>query len=401
MKTTSSRLSAIAAGVSLVLAIPTPAQAQKALGDRPVKPFFHWTLTEQQARFPAIEKTYQTTTIQKGAAVHELPASAKPIEPRILHAGRMTSLQDFMSANKISGVIAVKDGQVVLEKYADGQRPEDRWPSTGLAQAMTSTLIGAAIKEGWIRSQYDAVQRYLPELKGTAYEDVSLRRLMSMSSGVKWNNSYVLGDSDESKLASAMRAPGGLNPTVALAGKLAREAEPGQKHLSKSVDADLAGLALSSALAGKTLSQYASEKIWAPYGMERDAVWTVDAAGQEKASGPLSMTLRDAARFGQFLLDDGRIGDKQVLPSGWISEATSNQLNKGATGQAGYFWTPGADGSFEANGLYGQGFYVNPSEKLVIVVNGFSLLPDDPVQATARAALVSAVRKELTGRGQT
>src|SRR5262249_11804015 len=150
-----------------------------------------WTPKQQLERYPAIEKVYQTATIKKGDKVHDLPAASTQINPKVSYSGKTSSVDDFMAANRVTGLIAVKDGKVVLEKYALGRKPTDRWTTFSVAKSITSTLVGAAIKDGWIRSEYDDITYYLPELKGTAYDGVSLREAMTMQSGVKWNEEYA------------------------------------------------------------------------------------------------------------------------------------------------------------------------------------------------------------------
>jgi CubicO group peptidase (beta-lactamase class C family) len=388
-----SRLSAIAAAAFIST---TPALAQKPLGKDPVPSILTWTQKQQLERYPAIEKVYQVAAIKKGDKVRDLPAATAQINPSVSHAGKTSSVDDFMTANRVTGLIAVKDGKVVLEKYALGRKPEDRWTSFSVAKSITSTLVGAAIKDGWIKSYYDPIIRYLPELKGTAYDGVSLRQAMTMQSGVKWNEDYADPKSDVAR-ASQQPFKGGHpianNPLIQYMAKLPRPTEPGKKFNYNTGETDLVGLALARALAGKSLAQYASEKIWAPFGMEQDAVWMVDKAGQERGGCCISATLRDYARIGLFMLGGGKIDGKDILPAGWVEEATSNQLNPGVEGSYGYFWWPADDGkSYRASGIFGQGIYVYPEESLVIAINSAATKASDRAQGQARAALINAVR---------
>jgi CubicO group peptidase (beta-lactamase class C family) len=397
-----SRLSALAA---VAVLSTTPALAQKPIGKEQVASILTWTPKQQLERYPAIEKVYQTATIKKGDKVRELPAATSQINPKVSYSGRTSSVDDFMAANRVSGLIAVKDGKVVLEKYALGRKPTDRWTTFSVAKSITSTLVGAAIKDGWIRSYYDDITYYLPELKGTAYDGVSLREAMTMQSGVKWNEKYADRKSD---VAQAGQQPfeGGHpivnNPLLQYMAKLPRATEPGKTFNYNTGETDLVGLALARALAGKSLAQYASEKIWAPYGMEQDAIWMVDKAGLERGGCCISATLRDYARIGLFMLGGGKIDGKEILPAGWVEEATSNQLNKGVEGNYGYFWWPSDDGkSYRAAGIFGQGIYVYPEENLVIAINSAATKASDRAQGRARNALVQAVRDAANARPET
>jgi CubicO group peptidase (beta-lactamase class C family) len=299
----------------------------------------------------------------------------------------------------------VKDGRVVLEKYALGRKPEDRWTTFSVAKSITSTLVGAAIKDGWIDSYYDDITYYLPELKGTAYDGVSIREAMTMQSGVKWNEDYADRRSDVAQ--SGQQAFTGWhpiehNPLLRYMAKLPRAEEPGKVFSYNTGETDLVGLALYRALAGKSLAQYLSEKIWAPFGMEQDAVWMVDKAGLERGGCCISATLRDYARFGLFMLGGGKIDGTDILPEGWVGEATSNQLNAGVEGNYGYFWWPSEDEkSYRASGIFGQGLYVYPEENLVIAVNSAATRASDRGQGQARNALVQAVRNAASKLPQT
>jgi CubicO group peptidase (beta-lactamase class C family) len=236
------------------------------------------------------------------------------------------------------------------------------------------------------------VTRYIPELKDSAYEGVNLRELISMSSGVKWNEDYTDPNSDVSR-AGAEDPKGGLNPLVEYMSKLPRESEPGAKFVYKTGETDMAGIVLSRALAGKTISQYASEKVWGPFGMEQDAIWMVDRAGHERGGCCMSMTLRDYGRIGLFMLGGGKIGDKSVLPAGWTDEATTNQIKGPAGASYGYFWWPRQAPDYEAIGVFGQGIAIYPEDNLVIAINSAMPKASDRRQSEAKAALFSAIRK--------
>lgn len=390
------RLTATAA---VALALASPAFAQKPITKPPVASILTWTQKQQLERYPAIEKVYEVATIKKGDKVRELPLAATQIDPKIKVGAKTSTIDTFMTDNRVTGVIAIKDGKVVLEKYALGRKPTDRWTSFSVAKSVTATLIGAAVKDGYITSIYDPVTKYIPELEGSAYDGVSLRRLMTMTTGVKWNEDYANPKSD---VALAGFAPwtGGVNPLVGYMSKLKRETTPGAKWVYKTGETDLAGLALGRALAGKGLAQYASEKLWAPYGMEQDAIWMVDKAGQERGGCCMSMTLRDYARIGLFMLGGGVIDGKSILPAGWVEDATANHVPKAQAekkGDAyGYFWWPMADG-YRAVGIFGQGIYIFPEENLVIAVNSAMVKASDRAQGQKTQAFIGAIRTAANG----
>lgn len=393
-----------AATIGGSLLVAPSALAQKPVGGQDVASILFWTQKQQLERYPAIEKTYEVRTIAKGPNVRPLPLADRQINPTISFNGRASEIDAFMKDNRISGVIALKDGQIVLEKYALGRKPEDRWTTFSVAKSLTSILVGAAIEDGWIDSVYDPVTKYLPELAGSAYDGVSLHRLMSMTTGVAWSEDYTNPRSD---VALASQAPYlgphpiSGNPLMKHMQGLRREAEPGKKWVYKTGETDLAGLALVRALSGKPLSVYASEKLWRPFGMEQDAVWMVDKAGIERGGCCMSATLRDYARMGLFLLGDGQIDATRVLPEGYLDAATTNRIPAAARrpGESyGYFWWPREDGAgYAARGIFGQGIEIYPEENLVIVVNSAMPKASDRTQSQKIQALTQAIRQAANG----
>ena len=219
---------------------------------------------------------------------------------------------------------------------------------------------------------------------------------------MKWDENYA---SQQSDVARASTAPftGGHpvvnNPLLQYMAKLPKKTEPGQEFVYKTGETDLAGMVLVRALAGKSLAQYASEKVWAPYGMEQDGIWMQDKAGLDRGGCCMSMTLRDYGRIGQFMLGGGKIDGKDILAPGWVEESTKNHApaKSRENGESyGYFWWPMEDG-YRAVGIFGQGIYVYPEENLVIAMNSAMPKASDRVQSQKTAALISAVRAAANG----
>jgi CubicO group peptidase (beta-lactamase class C family) len=171
--------------------------------------------------------------------------------------------------------------------------------------------------------------------------------------------------------------------------RLGRAHPPGTTWHYNTSETNLMGIVVARA-AGQPLAAYLSEKIWKPYGMERDAVWMVDRGGLELGGCCISMTLRDYGRVGQFMLDGGMAGAKPVLPDGWVGEATKVQIANGLTGY-GYFWWIGPE-AFEAEGIYGQSILVYPKDRLVVVINSAWARADDDADWLAMQAFQKAVR---------
>jgi CubicO group peptidase (beta-lactamase class C family) len=223
---------------------------------------------------------------------------------------------------------------------------------------MTSTLVGAALKDGFIASLDDPVTKYLPQLGGSAYEGVTVRQLMTMTSGVKWNEDYTDPASGIARFSAEPLEPG-VNASVSYMRKLPREAAPGSKWVYKTGETHLLGVLITAATR-QPLAEYLSAKIWAPYGMEQPALWATDRTHHELAGCCLLAGLRDYARFGQFVLDGGRIDGRAVVPDGWFEQATRQQAASKNPGWGyGYQWWTTGGGAFAAIGIHGQLIYID------------------------------------------
>ncbi len=288
----------------------------------------------------------------------------------------------FFRSNRVSGLLILKNDQIVYETYQYGNTPATRWMSMSLAKSITSTLFGAAIKDGLIGSIDDPVTEYVPRLTGSAYDGVTIRNVLMMASGVRWDETYTNPNSDRRALLEVQLAqkPGG---TIDLMSKLPRAVPPGSRFNYSTGETQVAAEILHGALKGKTISQYLSEKVWRPVGMQSDATWWLDSAnGVEIGGSGLSATLRDWGRFGVFIENGGVTAGQQIVPANWTTEAgTRKTLTTGKVSDYGYFWWPVTsgqsvqDGAYAGHGIEGQGLYINPKEKVVIVMWGAQSKP--------------------------
>jgi CubicO group peptidase (beta-lactamase class C family) len=322
-----------------------------------------------------IDRLFPTRVIPRGPNVLPLPPAASPL-PSVTFTdqGRSFTLEDYLERNRVTGLLVLCDGRVKLERYRLGNTPRTRWMSMSIAKSVTSTLIGAALRQGSIASLADPVTRYVPSLRGSAYDGVSIRNVLMMASGARWNENRLDPVSDRRHLLEAQisQVPGSA---LAVMRNLPRAAEPGTVNNYSTGEAQVAAEVLRRAT-GRPLATYLSERIWSRVGMEADANWWLDSPdGVEIGGSGISATLRDYGRFGLFLLNGGVAGGDSILPAGWIHDATTPKVLRGGTPLAyGYFWWPSTspasrrDGAFVAEGLYGQFLYVNPAAKVVIVV---------------------------------
>ncbi|UUY01323.1 serine hydrolase domain-containing protein [Sphingomonas sp. J315] len=246
-------------------------------------------------------------------------------------------------------------------------------------------MVGAAIKDGYIKSIDDPVTRYIPDLAGAGYDGVTIRQLLTMTSGVKWNEDYTDPKSDVARMF-AEAVPAGTDPTVFYMRKLPRESDPGVKFVYKTGETNLIGVLVRRAT-GKSLSAFLEEKIWKPFGMERDAFWMTDQTGTEVSGCCLSISLRDYGRIGQMALEGG----KGIVPDGWFADATKAQVSFPGGGYGYQWWVP-AGGIFAAQGIFGQVILVDPANKLVMVTSATWPRATDRDLSAARMAFAMKVQ---------
>ncbi|MCF8356912.1 MAG: beta-lactamase family protein [Melioribacteraceae bacterium] len=330
--------------------------------------------------------------VPNGSKVHEL-SQGLPIAAFSPGGGKEKALEDFMREQKVAGFLILQDGKIRLERYALEHSESNLWSSLSVAKSVTSTLVGAAIKDGYIKSVDDYVTDYIPDLKGSAYDSVKIRHLLTMTTGIRWSENYTDPNSDIARF-STDSIESGMNATVSYMRRLPAEAEPGEKFLYSTGETHLLGVLVSSAT-HQNLSHYLSSKIWIPYGMEKNATWRLDRTGQELAGCCLQMTLRDFARFGQFVLEDGRINGKSIVPNDWFKTATQIQVPLWPGGGYGYGWWIFNGRSFDALGIHGQRIHVDPSRQLVIAVNSAWPEADSNERQLAFAKFLTSINNEI------
>jgi CubicO group peptidase (beta-lactamase class C family) len=344
-----------------------------------------WNDAQRSAAFRAMDRLpalAKSDIIEAGDTVYPLPKGA----PLTIE----TDVGAYMKAQRTAALVIVQDGKIRLEKYGLGFSGEGKWTSFSVAKSLTSTMVGAAIKDGDIKSIDDKVTDYIPEMKGSAYDDVSIAQLLTMTSGIKWNEDYEDPRSDVA-LFNEHKAESGVDVTVSYMRKLPREAPAGTKWVYKTGETNLIGVLVSKATK-KKLSDYLSEKVWAPFGMEQDASWLLGSTGHEISGCCIQVSTRDMARFGQFMLGGARINGKSIVPDGWIASATVDGPNHSGYGYQ--WWIVGA-GAYQAQGIFGQGIFIDPKRRLVIASNGNWPGATHEASAQARQAFYKQVQRAI------
>ncbi|HQV04113.1 MULTISPECIES: serine hydrolase domain-containing protein [unclassified Novosphingobium] len=317
-----------------------------------------WKLEQRDAAFRAMDRLpVLAETREALPAANPLPLpQGKPLT--------IPGIDAYMAGQRAAGIVIIQDGKIRFERYGLGFDAKGRWTSFSVAKSFTSTLVGAAIKDGYIKSLEDKVSTYVPGLRGSAYDDVSVRQLLTMSSGVRWNEDYEDPNADVARFNEA-KPEAGMDATVSYMRKLPRAHPPGEVWHYNTGETNLIGVLVSSATK-KPLTQYLQEKLWQPAGMEAKATWLLGPTGHEIAGCCIQAATRDYARFGLFVLGGG----KGAVPDDWFAQATTKQKDIGEPGHGyGFQWWTYDDGSVAAQGIFGQGIFIDPKRHLVIASN--------------------------------
>lgn len=349
-----------------------------------------WTVPQRDAAFRALDRIpliAKANVVPAGGTPSPLPQGA-PLKLK-------TDVDAYMAAQRSAALLVVQDGKLRLERYGLDFDAAGRWTSFSVAKSFTSTLVGAALKDGFIQSLDDKVSRYIPDLQGSAYDDVSVRQLLTMTSGVKWNEDYADPNSDVAKFNNHQPEPG-VEALVSYMRQLPREAPPGTRWLYSTGETNLVGTLVQQATK-KSLSAYLSEKIWVPAGMEQQATWLLSKTGKEIGGCCVQAAARDYARMGLFILNGAKVNGESIVPEGWWQEATTKRTDIGMPGRGyGYQWWTNDDGSYAARGIFGQGIFIDPQRKLVIVSNAdWAGGARDPQAMAARDAFYQDVQQAI------
>ena len=349
-----------------------------------------WNDEQRRYGFKNTEHINYTRTIPAGSS--PLALGSNPIDltdvPYTIE-GTSFTLADFIGNSANIGLLVVQNGDVIFERYAPGNDRTSRWVSFSVTKSLTSMLIGAAIKDGFIASVDDKVVDYLPRLRNSAYEEASIADVLHMASGVAWDETYADPKSDVAKA-------GGFNGVelVNYLSDLPNEAEPGTKFNYNTGETNLVGEILRSAI-GNNAATYLSHKIWQPFGMEADADWLLGGPNAGELGGCcISATLRDYARVGLFALNDGRLADgTSVLPEGWMTQSITP--SEGFAGY-GYLWWLFGEGAYAARGIFGQQILIDPKNNLVIALHSNAPAAVNTNYHQHIEAALGAIRKRLT-----
>ena len=347
-----------------------------------------WTPQQQVAGYRNMDRIVPVRWIRAGDKPLPLPERLLDLDAvPVAHDGGQATVADILDDLSVAGLLVIKDGAIVYERYRLGNDRDSRWISYSVAKSVVSMLVGAAIRDGYIESVDEKVSDYLPRLKGSAYDQARIRDILQMASGVAWDETY---DDPESDINQASWH------TLALYDYLddkPRNGAPGATFNYNTAETNLVGSLLRAAI-GNNLSTYLEEKIWRPFGMESDAAWSLTEPGGGEFGGCcINATLRDYGRLGLFALNNGRLADgTPVLPKDWMAESTTPSP---AASFYGYLWWLPGNGAYRASGIFGQGIYIDPSRNLVIALHSARRHASRDEDWALQAALFQAIAQEL------
>ena len=395
--------------IALLIAIPLAAALLlfKPWSEHNVMGLFLLFEPDQRiSNFQNMETLYPTRTVKAGSQVFQFKKaeSDTTLPPSFEFQSQAVASADFLQRSVTTGLMVIQNDRILHEDYFHGAHEHTRFTSWSVAKSFVATLVGIALKEGKIASLDHAIDRYVPELRGSAYEGVPIEHVLQMSSGVDFDETYSAQFSDIQLFFWQVYGLGRSADSVMSDYQSAKPS--GQEMHYASVDTQALGMLLKRVYQ-QNLSSLLQEKLWQPLGMERDAIWAVDGYDEnamEIAFCCLSVTVRDYAKLGRLYLNQGQWQGNNLLPENWVPQATrpgSPHLEPGASphdyGPRGYqyqWWMPADyEDEYMAVGIWGQYIYVSEPDNLIIVKT--SVDPDFTPNVAENIAFFRGVRNHL------
>jgi CubicO group peptidase (beta-lactamase class C family) len=296
----------------------------------------------------------------------ELPAE-------FMFRDKVVNVEEFIRRTDTAALLILKDGILHYENYWLTGGKDVQWMSMSVAKSYISALVGIAIDQGHIGNIFEPVTQYVSQLKDSAYDGVSIKDVLQMSSGARWSEDYSDADSDVMRSARILAVGGSLDQFSA---SLTNEFQPGTFNRYNSTDTQVLGMLLREAT-GVSVTQYMQEVLWNPIGAESNAYWLLDSEDMELVYGGLNATARDYAKLGEVFRLKGRFNGQQIVPSKWVEASITpdaphllpgkNSLSDFPLGYGYQWWIPDESGDFMAIGVYNQFIYISPKTNLVIV----------------------------------
>lgn len=322
--------------------------------------------------FRNTQDVFAFRSVNPAETPRDLPQGDAMAMPAAMLQGQQVDYAAWADATFTNAFLVMKDGRIVFEDYRNGMHADTPHIGFSMTKTITAMMVGQALERGEIASLDDPASKYVPALAEGAYGAATIRQILEMRSGADIEERYDFGQNPS--LAAQIHESAIVRNERRFAdfavGIAARE-EPGTSFNYATLDTAVLGWVLEEATREK-LEDLMEARIWQPLGAEYAAHFLADGpVGEGRALNGMGFNaaLRDWARLGQLMLDDGLAGAVRVLPEGWAAQMTTMK----PTGQAmpGYgFQTWQVDnepGAYAAVGLAGQFIYVHPASRTVIV----------------------------------
>lgn len=333
--------------------------------------------------FSHYDRAYPTRSVPKAGAPSALRRAAAEIGLTYRFRDNTYTLGDYLERNPVTGLLIAQGDEILFEHYRYARTDADRFVSQSMAKTVTALLLGIAVEEGAIKSIDQPAADYVPELAGTEYGKTPIRALLHMSSGVKFREVYD-GTGDNATLSRALFGADNPGTAAAVAQFNTRDAPPDTRFSYAGVETEVLGLVVAGAT-GQSLADYLHSRIWQPLGAEADGDWVADTRGMEVAYCCFSAVLRDWARLGLMLANDGVWNGRQIVPRAWLLAGTTVASNephlapgrdRRVLGYGYQVWIfPGPRRQFALLGIHGQSIFVDPEAHLVMVQTGAWVSP--------------------------
>ena len=325
--------------------------------------------------YRTMDRFFPSAPIAAGDDVWAFAYDLRDLTETYTFQGETAYVDEFLERTETTSLIVSQRETIRFEAYFQGYDDTAQATSWSVAKSFVSALIGIAVNEGLIDSVDDPISDYVPRLTGSGYEGVPIVDVLTMSSGVAFNEDYDDPDADVNMIFVQMM--GFQRPIDDYIASLERAREPGV--FNEYVSSDTHALAmLLEAVTGTPLAELAQAELWEPLGMESDAFWSTDRHGQAIGFCCLNAVPRDYLRFGTLYANEGQREGQQIVPRQWVIDSvnpTAPHLQPGdnpdSSWTLGYgykWWIPEEPrGDFLAIGVWGQYIYVDPTRDVVIV----------------------------------
>lgn len=356
-----------------------------------------WEMLESRVSaltFRSMDVLFDTRTVARKGPVWVLPRREKDLAFTYSWQGRTYTPTEFLERTYTNALLVMKDGHIVSEIYRNNSSPATRFIGWSMTKSVTSLLVGCALAEGKIPSLDVPITDFLPELKGGGYDGVSIRHVMQMRSGVDYPERYDFanpGVAASNHIAALVRNTARF---ADIARTLPRLSPPGELFQYKTIDTAVLGW-LIERVTGGSVAAYTGRCLWEPLGAEADGYYIMDGPagiGREFSGAGFNATLRDFARIGQMMLDEGVADGRRIVSAQWVRESTrpSGQRDGERGGYGLQWWMADKDGAYMAIGLQGQFLYVDPASRTVVVKLSYFPPGDDVAEGETRAFFSAA-----------